>query len=139
MAPGQTPPRNRVFQASRRSVFHGQFNMELTDKWSFNPTFLFQTMNGNDEIIVQGMAGYLFNQERGIVLNMGVGYRLSDAVNVLLGMKVKDLTLGLAYDINTSGLRTATNYRGGFEIAANYIIKIYKPAVIRPKVLCPRF
>lgn len=128
-----------VSKIPRRAIAHGQFNMELTDKWSLSPSFIFQTMEGNDEIMVQGLAGYLFNAEKGITLNMGLGYRLSDAINVLAGIKVKSLTVGIAYDINTSSLRTASNYRGGFEIAANYIIKIYKPAVVKSKVLCPRF
>ncbi|MBL7775173.1 MAG: PorP/SprF family type IX secretion system membrane protein [Saprospiraceae bacterium] len=138
--PGPNPaPQQGVSKIPRRAVAHGQFNVKLNDKWDVSPRFIFQTMNGNDEIMVQGLAGYLFNPEKDITLNMGLGYRLSDALNVLLGMKVKDLTVGLAYDINTSDLRTVSNYRGGFEIAANYIIKIYKPAVVKPKVLCPRF
>ncbi len=137
---GPTPtPTQGQAELPRRAIAHGQFNIELTDKWDFSPSFAFQSMSGNDEILVQGLAGYLFNQEKDITLNMGLGYRLSDAINVLLGVKVKDLTVGLAYDINTSDLRTVSNYRGGFEIAANYIIKIYKPAVVKPKVLCPRF
>ena len=123
----------------RRMIAHGQFNVELTDKWSISPKFLYQSMSPNDEIMVQGLAGYLFNPEKQITFNMGLGYRLSDAISVLLGAKIKDLTIGLAYDINTSDLRTVSNNRGGFEIAANYIIKIYKPAVVKPKVLCPRF
>lgn len=132
-------PQQGLAKIPRRSIVHGQFNVELTDKWDVSPRFMFQSMNGNDEILVQGVAGYLFNREKDVTLTMGMGYRLSDAINVLLGVKVKDLTVGLAYDINTSDLRTASNYRGGFEIAANYIIKIYKPAVVKPKVLCPRF
>ncbi len=138
--PGPNPaPSQGYAKLPRRAVAHGQFNVAINDKLTFNPTFLFQTMSGNDEIVVQAMTGYLFNAEKDITLNMGLGYRLSDAVNVLVGAKIKDLRVGLAYDINTSSLRTVSNYRGGFEIAANYIIKIYKPAVVRPKVLCPRF
>ncbi|TNE50068.1 MAG: type IX secretion system membrane protein PorP/SprF [Bacteroidetes bacterium] len=132
-------PQQGFEKLPRRAVAHGQFNIALNDKWNFSPTFLFQTMSGNDEIVVQGLAGYLFNEEKGITLNMGAGYRLSDAINILAGVKFKDLTVGVAYDVNTSNLRTASNYRGGFEIAANYIIKIYKPAVVNPKVFCPRF
>lgn len=117
---------------------HGQFNVELTDKWTFNPSFIFQTMSGNDEIMVQAMTGYLLDP-KSITIHLGLGHRLGDAINVLAGMRYKDLRVGLAYDVNTSSLNTVSNYRGGFEIAANYIIKIYKPAVVRPKVLCPRF
>jgi hypothetical protein len=56
-----------------------------------------------------------------------------------VGAQYKNLRVGLAYDINVSDLNQVSNYRGGFELAANYIIKIYKPAIVKPKVLCPRF
>ena len=96
-------------------------------------------MNKQDEIVVQGLAGYLFNPEKDITLNFGLGYRLGDAINLLAGAKIKSLTVGVAYDVNTSSLNNDTRYRGGFEIAANYIIKIYKKATVKPKILCPRF
>lgn len=138
-APAPTNPAAGDAQIPRRMVIHGQFNAALNDRWSLNPAFQFQSMSGADEIQLQGMLGYLFNPEKDITLNFGLGYRLRDALQGIVGMKYKELRVGLAYDINTSGLNAATNYRGGFELAANYIIKIYKPAIIRPKVLCPRF
>lgn len=123
---------------SRISV-HGQFNMQLQPRFSLSPSFLYQTMSGNDEIILQGLANYLFNPEKDITLSFGVGYRMRDAIHPIVGGKYKNLTVGLAYDVNISGLSQASNFRGGFELAVNYIIKIYKPAVVKPKVLCPRF
>lgn len=123
----------------RRSMFHGQFNVALNDKFTLTPQFLYQTMSGADEIVVQAMSGYLLNPEKDITLKFGLGYRLSDAINALVGMQYKSLNVGIAYDINTSDLNSISNYRGGFEIAANYIIKIYKPAVPKPKVICPRY
>lgn len=122
-----------------RYTVHGQFNMQLQPRFSLTPSFLYQTMSGNDEIILQGLANYLFNPEKDITLTFGVGYRMRDAIHPIVGGKYKDLTVGLAYDVNISGLSQASNFRGGFELAANYIIKIYKPAVVKPKVLCPRF
>ncbi len=127
------------FTQPRRYVTHGTFNIKTSDRMTISPSFIFQTMNGNDEIMVQGLAGYLFNPEQDITLNAGLGYRLGDAVNILLGAKKKNLTVGFAYDVNTSGLNNDTRYRGGFEIAVNYIVKIYKNAPVKPKVLCPRF
>ncbi len=123
----------------RRAVFHGQFNVALNDKFSLSPTFLYQTISGADEIAVQAVGGYLFDKERDITLNFGLGYRLGDALQALVGAKYKDLRVGLAYDINTSDLNSASNYRGGFELAANYIVKIYKAPVTKTKILCPRF
>lgn len=123
----------------RRALLHGQVNYAFNERWSIHPAFQYQTMGGADEIQLQGLMGYLFNPEKDITLNFGFGYRMRDAVQAILGAKIKDLRLGLAYDINTSDLNAASNYRGGFELAANYIIKIYKPSVIKTKVLCPRF
>ena len=134
-----TNTQNDLGDIPRRMVVHGQFNTELSEKFTLSPRFLFQSMSGADEIVVQGMGGYLFNQEKQITINFGLGYRLGDAVQALAGAKIKDLTVGLAYDINVSDLSTITNYRGGFELAANYIIRIYKPPVVVPKALCPRY
>ncbi len=130
---------NNTEKIPQRSVLHGQFNVALTDRWTVSPAFLYQTMGGADEINLQGLAGYLINPEKEIRVNVGVGYRFRDAINALAGIQYKDLRVGLAYDVNTSDLTSATNGRGGFEIAANYIIKIYKPAKIKPRIMCPRF
>lgn len=124
---------------ARRAVTSGTFNIQLNDKLTTSPSFLFQTMAGADEIAIQNMFGYLFNQEKDITIKFGLGYRLGDAAQVLLGFQQKDLQVGFAYDINVSQLSNQTNYRGGFEIAANYIIKKYKKADPKPKILCPRF
>jgi type IX secretion system PorP/SprF family membrane protein len=128
-------------EIARRSVVTGLFNIKLNDKLTVGPSFIYQTMSGADEISLQALASYLFNEEKDIDLNFGLGYRLSggDAVYPMLGARYKTLRLGLAYDVNVSDLSAQSNYRGGFEIAANYIVKIYKPAKIKTKVLCPRF
>lgn len=128
-------------EIARRSVVTGLFNIKLNDKLTVGPSFIFQTMSGADEISLQALGSYLFNAEKDIDLNFGLGYRLtgSDAIYPMVGGRYKNLRVGLAYDVNISDLNTVSNYRGGFEIAANYIVKIYKPAKIKTKVLCPRF
>lgn len=126
-------------EIGRRSVATGQFNIKLNDKFTVSPTFLYQTMSGADEIILQGLGAYMLDPEKDITLLFGLGYRMRDAIHPIVGAQYKALRVGLAYDVNISGLKTETNYRGGFELAAYYIIKIYKPAVVKTKVLCPRF
>ncbi|MDO8969892.1 MAG: PorP/SprF family type IX secretion system membrane protein [Saprospiraceae bacterium] len=128
-------------QINRRSVVTGLFNIKLNDKLTVGPSFLYQTMSGIDEISLQALGSYVFNTEKDIDLNFGLGYRLSggDAIYPMLGARIKSLRVGLAYDVNVSELSSQTNYRGGFELAANYIVKIYKPTKVKTKVLCPRF
>lgn len=53
---------------------------------------------------------------------MGIGlfYRVKDALVAKLACDIGDYSLGLAYDINVSGYRRATNGVGGFEISLRY-------------------
>ncbi len=122
-----------------RMVGHGQFNAGLSEKWTLSPTFLYQVIQGADEIMIQTMAGHHFNKEKDITLSFGAGYRLRDAASALLGFDYKGFKVGVAYDVNISDLSVASANRGGFELAASYIAKIRKPPVVKPVIFCPRF
>lgn len=138
--PNPNPGTSSNYELARRSIAHGQFGIQLNDRLTITPQFMYQTIAKHDEIQVQGMASYLFDPAKDITLNFGVGYRLQDAISPIVGAKVKNLRVGVAYDFRTvPNLNSYSNYRGGFELAAYYIVKIYKPAVVRPKVLCPRY
>jgi type IX secretion system PorP/SprF family membrane protein len=122
-----------------RMGIHGNVQSRLNDKWSVRPTFFYQVIAGTDEIQIQTTAGYLVNPEKEVTLIFGAGYRMRDAAQVLLGVDIKDISVGLAYDVNLSDLTQATNSVGGFELAASYIGKIYKDPNVPPVIFCPRF
>lgn len=140
-------PEYNIIQISRDSASnlpmiataHGRLQYDLTDRWRFSPTFLFQTIEGTNEAMVQLWGGYLIKPEKNIRLNFGTGYRFGDAVPLMVGIDVDDLRVALAYDINTSSLSNVTNSVGGFEIAASYIFKIFKEPEVDPAILCPEF
>jgi type IX secretion system PorP/SprF family membrane protein len=118
------------------SSVHGQFDIELNDKMSLTPQFYFQSTAKNSEILVQSYVPYKWNEN--LTFRPGVSYRLGDAVSVLLGADIKDnLRVMAAYDFNTSELSSATNGQGGFELAAMYIVKIFKKPDVKPAILCP--
>jgi type IX secretion system PorP/SprF family membrane protein len=123
----------------RRMVTHGQFNAGLTEKWVLSPSFLYQRMEGADEIAIQTLAGYHLNEAKDITLRFGAGYRLRDAVETIVGVDFKGLRVGVAYDVNVSDLTVASANRGGFEIAAAYIAKIQRAPIVKPIIFCPRF
>ncbi len=120
-----------------RITAHGRYDRQINDKWSITPTFLYQTTASANEFALQGWAGDQINKD--FRLNMGLGYRFGDAAQVLVGGDYKDLRVALSYDVNVSSLNPASNYQGGFELAAWYIIKIYRKPTIKTKILCPRF
>ena len=123
----------------RRYSATGGLNIDIAPRWVFMPTALFQTISKAQEFDIQGIFGYHINPDKTVTLNFGAGYRLDDAVITRIGIDIKGLKAGIAYDINTSNLRSASSGRGGFEIALAYIAKIYKNPVVKPVLFCPRF
>jgi type IX secretion system PorP/SprF family membrane protein len=132
---GEREDRRRPMRAAAHAAFH----YDITDRWRVTPMAMFQSTQGITEIIPQLWAGVLVNPEKKIRLNFGTGYRLNDAVPLLVGLDYDDLRVALAYDVNTSPLNQATNSVGGFELAVQYIFKIYKKPNVTPAILCPEF
>ncbi len=121
-----------------RITAHATYTTPLTEKWSLSPTAMFQsTRGGGSEIVPQVWAGYAIKEE--VQLNFGLGYRFGDAANLLLGLDYEDLRVALSYDVNTSELSNVTDNQGAFELAAFYILKMYKKPTVKPAILCPQF
>lgn len=127
-----------VNRLSHRFAGHGTFNVNLNPTWSFSPSFLYQTIAGQNEMALQGLAGYkLKNTKAKVKLNFGLGYRLRDAAEILVGMDYNDIKVGLSWDANTSGV--SSKFNGGYEIAAMYTGMIYKKPKVNTVIFCPRF
>ena len=54
------------------------------------------------------------------IFSLGANYRPQESVGLTVGLALKDLVLGYAYDINTMGF----NIRGSHEIALSYCFKL---------------
>lgn len=52
--------------------------------------------------------------------NVGLNYRMQESIGVMVGVKVKDIRLGYAYDVNTKALGVP----GSHEISLNYCFKL---------------
>lgn len=122
-----------------RTTAHASLGYGLTDRWGIQPKVFFQTTGGATETYLQAWAGYLVNPEQDFTLNFGLGYRFGDAGKVLVGADYKDVRVALAYDLTLSSLNEVNNYQGAFELAASYILKIYKEPNVKPAVFCPKF
>jgi len=88
------------------------------------------------------IAGGTFSKRMGneynstTTVHAGMYCRYKDAIVPVLKFDVNQLSMGISYDINISGLATASRNRGGFEISLGYL-------AIKPKhaevILCPKF
>lgn len=70
-------------------------------------------------------------------LFLGSWFRFGDAVIPYVGLEFGDFHLGATYDVNISGLKPASNMRGGAEISLIYIKQPNDPN--RKKMSCPIF
>jgi type IX secretion system PorP/SprF family membrane protein len=127
--------------------------IDLSNRLLLKPLVFFQTMLDNTaqggfsayDLNMQLLLGIHFNDLKDITLYFGGGYRASGDAIVRVGLDIKGLKFGFAYDINTQsqGLsyKTFTNNNTGmaFELALSYVAKIYKVPVIRDVIFCPRF
>lgn len=69
----------------------------------------------------------------------GLFYRFKDAIIPTIKLDYKSYSITLSYDVNNSGLRTATNSMGGMEISL-YSRGFFKKSLSdRDKSKCPRF
>lgn len=143
--PNPNPIPNQGPDEERRpitTILHGGLDVDLNDKMTLNPSFFMQTTQGTPvELAVQAWVGYKLNEEKDIKFNFGLGYRASDAGEILLGMDYGDLRAALSYDITLSSQNDYTPAyasTGGFELSAFYIFKVFKKPVIKPAILCPK-
>lgn len=126
---------------------HAQIGMSslLSDNVRFLPNVSYQKILNSpaSTFVLQGLIDYLYNEQKQIVLKGGLGYRsgagIGDAVQVMLGADIKDIRVMLGYDINISPLSGASSSVGGFELAAQYVGRIYKRPNPDPIIFCPRF
>ncbi|MEO1711871.1 MAG: PorP/SprF family type IX secretion system membrane protein, partial [Bacteroidota bacterium] len=92
-------------QLPLRFTGHGMMHLDLGDKWMFEPMAYYVRIGPAQEIAAQAWGGIYMDEEKEKAIRFGLGYRLADAGEILLGYDFKTLRVGLSYDVNVSPLR----------------------------------
>lgn len=79
-----------------------------------------------------------YDESEEIILLAGVWYRYKDAVIPHIGIQYGNARIGLSYDVNVSQLETASNLKGGFEVALSYTFATTEDARNRRATQCPK-
>lgn len=128
-------PTQKYFSVSEKlygkmvATINGHFDKTGT-KLSIRPSAMF-VMQGPNTEITAGLALRLrlkngtkitgFYSESGIAL--GVNYRVGDAIIPYLFYELKDLGIGISYDLNVSSYKQTTHMKGGVEVSLKYFIQ----------------
>ena len=115
------------------------FEYHYSEKLDIIPMLWFRSLDKPSESVIQCMTSYLFNIEKQIRLNAGLGYRIGDAAQFMVGANIGKIKAQLGYDFITSGKSAAETPLGGAEFAISYIGVVNKKPNPKPKVFCPRF
>lgn len=124
---------NRIW---RRLNFYGKVDYHLNRDLVIQPRIYASFIRNSHNVSAQTIARYNFQNK--IILGGGLGYRVQDALQVLLVTEYKGWEFGLSYDITVSSAGAYNNNQGALELGVKKIF-IFKK---RPKVvlveICPR-
>lgn len=153
-----TPDQNEDGEARLPMTLISHLNFRLAiskeGRVFLKPMFFFQNMiategtpNGLGAYDFNGqlLLGVHFNDLKDITLYLGGGYRLSGDAIARIGLDIKGLKVGFAYDFNVNdrGLNYQTfasnNRAMAFELGIAYVAKLYKVVVPPTQIVCPRF
>ncbi|MCO6499566.1 MAG: PorP/SprF family type IX secretion system membrane protein [Vicingus serpentipes] len=109
--------------------FHGESNISVPNSnTSFQPNLIYQRQGPNQEILLGSLIRYKLgfdSQYTGMLQSsavyIGLHARYGDALIPSVGYEVSNWKIMFSYDSNLSGLRTASNSIGGFEVTLTFI------------------
>jgi type IX secretion system PorP/SprF family membrane protein len=113
-----------------RIVAHGNAEIGLNNRnLVLEPSYLVMFQGGHHEINAGMMFKYLMqsaskytDRKKPAAFSLGGYYRFADAAVIAAAYEFSNFRLGMSYDLNLSDLKTASNARGGFEVALRYVI-----------------
>jgi type IX secretion system PorP/SprF family membrane protein len=117
----------------RRYYIHGGTKVNVNSKVQLLPKFIYMSQTNAQEITGTLLLHYYLKDDTYLIF--GPTYRNKDAAIIEAGLKKGSYTARVSYDLNTSSLKEASNYRGGFEISLTYVARRSKP---NPLANCPR-
>ena len=131
---------NSIVKRDIRFTSFVKGTFQLNPKWDVVPSIQYSQQGIYRELVFGSSLKYylLDTPKKYQSLYLGGWNRGVDASFLSLGMDYNDLFVGISYDINYSKLVPASRLRGGFELAARYIIRTFKPKKILHRV-CPDF
>ena len=137
-------------------AFQKQNDIILNKKWVVNAGFA-APINDEDRLIMyldyfmqggsrQGQGGLMLNhdfvqydEDQKISISGGLFYRWNDAFLPVVKLDYYDYSMGMSYDVNSSKLKSASQYRGAFELTLSYKAFNNRYNTSANKVKCPLF
>jgi type IX secretion system PorP/SprF family membrane protein len=122
---------------SGRVTVHAGGSFPVSDILTLHASIIHQIQNKASETTLGAAIAANLNQDEDKPTSVYIGswVRFNDAIVPYIGLEFGSLRIGASYDFNISGLKAATNTRGGSEISLIYI----KQPAENKGIPCPKF
>ncbi len=143
------------FNRAPKISFYGNTAIEMMPKWSGSVgvrmnmnDYSFFTLHGDyskQGTYQETIAGFLYSyklddlDDPKYILHGGAFLRLKDALIPVLKLDFKPFAVSMSYDANVSQLKSASQGRGGFEMALSYQKYLDRDNSTKNAVRCPYF
>ena len=119
-----------------RFVFHTGATMDVHDRIRLYPGLIFMQQGNANEIVPGIQSEFIVNEN--VSYSLGANYRINSAINSIVGIKYKQLNIGLSYDIDVNKINDYIKPVNSFELSLNFTaLKSSNPSVYFSK--CPRY
>lgn len=127
-----------------RSVFTFHLKWELNETIYIQPDILYMQQQAATDFVAGVRAGKKLNENNANISGIYVGLHArnsfsaeTDAAIITAGINLKNLDIGLSYDVNVSSLQPATKNNGAFEISLTYTAPSTR--LVKIKIPCDRY
>lgn len=139
--PNQTLLGSNKVELPISTKIHTSIIYYFNNKSQIKPTIYYLEQGKSNEFIFGSFFNYLLNSSssENVVLRTGVFNRKNDAIITKIGIKINNFDVMISYDINTSSLNRASNYKGGFEFSLTYQWMISRSIKKKKTIVCPKY
>lgn len=139
--PEQSLTGNNKIRLPINNKLHTSIIYYFNDRVQFKPSILYSKQGTSNEFIFGAGINYLlsnYGTER-IVIRTAFFNRHNDALIPKIGVKIDKFEAMMSYDINTSSLVSASDYKGGFEFSIVYQWGLNKSEKSIEQGICPKY
>lgn len=134
---------NELIRLQMRWNVNGGLTYRMNENWGLMMQGNYSSQGKYTEVIIGGLLNWKKPTERLsdplFIFYLGAFYRVKDAVIPVLKMDYMRYSFGFSYDLNVSGLKAATNMRGGYELSVVKTGLFDNSQRERGRTICPHF
>lgn len=116
-----------------RYTVHGGARVKISDLVGITPNAIYMAQGNANETLAGAYAEFTVNPETGLLV--GGNYRFERSAIAFLGVQIKNIVLGLSYDVNASQVKNISRTNGGLELSLSFTSR---KGIIGPNFFCPR-